>query len=79
MIAEYAVTHDEDQILELVFTDEEGTTFLRDNRGWTELNPDQDNSTVFDQPLILVTEDFIPIYDKNDEVPLEIATQYRVI
>lgn len=79
MNSEYAVSHEEnsDDILELIYTDEDGTTFYRENGQWIEIDPEGENPTVFDIPLIFVTEDFVPFYDENDELTVSDTSPYH--
>lgn len=53
---------DENQVLELVKSDETGM-YIRDNGEWMPINPDDDNPRVWDRILIDVTEDAAELYD----------------
>lgn len=53
---------DENQVLELVKSDETGM-YIRDNGTWMPINPDDDNPRVWDRILIDVTEDAAELYD----------------
>lgn len=81
MNSELAVSYEDgsDKILELIFTDEEGTTYYRENGEWVEVDYALENPTIFDVPLILVSDDFVDAYDSNDDLYISDTTQYEVL
>ena len=81
MISELAVSYDEEseQILELIYTDEDGTTFVRETSKWVEIDENQEHPTIYDLPLVFVDEEFTEIYDEQDDLYLADTTPYQVL
>ena len=73
---EYAVTHENGKVLELILTDEDGDTYVRENGEWVEVDQDEENPTVFDLDVVFVTPGIVSFYDEQEELLLEDITEF---
>jgi broad specificity phosphatase PhoE len=70
------------EILELVKVTDDGRLFVREDKGWYLVGPDQDEPRIHDQTLANVSEDFVEYYDRlraaKAEITKEVMQEYAV-
>ena len=56
---------DQNQVLELVRSDDDGM-FIRDNESWVPINIEDDNPRVWDRVIVDLTENAVQAYDEAE-------------
>lgn len=70
------------EILELVKVTDDGRLFVREDKAWYLVTPEQDEPRIHDQTLADVSEDFVEYYDRlraaKAEITKEVMQDYAV-